>query len=67
MVKSNIGKYRYGQLVEKYLAKGKSVEKAHKIAASPLMRKPDKVYKQSRTDRAILKGLKLVKRLRRKK
>ena len=64
---SNIAQYNYGQITEKYLAKGKSVEQAHKIASSPLMRIPDKVDKPSMTDKAVLKGLKLVKKLRRKK
>ncbi len=65
--KSGLSNYVYGQRVERQLAKGKSMEKAHKFAASPLWRKKDKFDKPSLTDKVILKGLKLAKRLRRKK
>lgn len=51
----------YTQVLEKQLAKGKSLTKAHKIAGSPLMRKKDVFDKPSWLDKAILK------RLRRKK
>jgi len=51
----------YGQVMEEQLARGKTTEKAHKIASSPLMRKSDKFDKSSWLDKAILK------RLRRKK
>lgn len=64
--KLGIGSRRYGQLVEKYLAKGKSLEQAHKIASSPLMRKPDKVDKPSLTDKIILGALKRSKRKKKK-
>lgn len=64
---SGVSSYVYGQRVERQLAKGKSTEAAHKFAASPLWRKKDKFDKPSLADKVILKGLKLAKRLRRKK
>lgn len=56
MAKSSLslGKYKYGQTVEKQLAKGKSTEKAHKIASSPLMKKQDKFDRPSWGDKLIL-------------
>ena len=64
---SNIAQYKYGQITEKYLAKGKSVEQAHKIASSPLMLKSDKFDKPSLVDKVILVGLHKAKKLRKKK
>ena len=67
MARPSIGQYKYGQIMEKYLAKGKTLKQAHKIASSPLMRRSDNVDKPSLTDKAILTGLKVAKKLRRKK
>ena len=57
---------KYGKLMEEYLNKGKTTEKAHKIASSPIMLRPDKFDKPSLVDKAILAGLRKVKRLRKK-
>lgn len=65
--KLSIGQHRYGQIYEKYIAKGKTHAQAHKIASSPLMHRPDKVDRASLADKLISKGLRLGKKLRRKK
>lgn len=52
--KALIGQYKYGQRVEKQIARGKSMEAAHKIATSPLMKKADKFAKPSWGDKLIL-------------
>lgn len=67
MAKHNIGTHRYGQLFEKYLAKGKTTAQAHKIASSPLMKKPDKVDKPSVGDKVILGILRATKRKKKSK
>lgn len=57
-----VGQYKYGQLLEQQLARGKTMEKAHKIASSPLMRKMDVFKTPSMLDKFILKRLRRKKR-----
>lgn len=64
--KLSVGEFKYGQIVEQQLAKGKSMEKAHKIASSSLMRKPDKFDKPSLIDKAILGMLRRSKKKKKK-
>lgn len=50
----NLGSTTYRILLDRYLAKGKTTAQAHKIASSPIMRKPDRVDKPSWGDKLIL-------------